>query len=67
MQGNLRGATGTTVCDILGSTMFLRTEQTPFGNILIVTDGLKNAQLSNNVRLELFGLQVHVLTPALVW
>ena len=67
-QGDLRSATGTTVCDILGSTVFLKTEQTPFGNIPNAHNWterhIPNAHnwterriLSNNVKLELFAPQ----------
>ena len=34
---------------------------------LIVTDGLKNAELSNNVQLELFGPQVRLRNLAAAW
>ena len=33
----------------------------------VVADGLKNAELSNKVQLELFDAQVHFLSLAAVW
>ena len=75
MLGGSHSATGTTVCDILGSTVFLSTEQTPFGNIPnahnwterhIPNDHnwTERRIWSKNVHLELIHPQVHFLLLA---